>query len=72
MSERAGHHRSEPSGRRVGGTALDEVVLETRCGHCLNLIFAEVVDPFADVSIFEAGDEPVCGDCADSGRPAGA
>jgi hypothetical protein len=51
--------------------AFDEVVMETRCGRCGSLIFAETIDVLADIPNFEADGQLLCTSCsAPDGRVA--
>jgi hypothetical protein len=44
--------------------AFDEVVLETRCGRCGSLIFAESIDGLADIPIVEEDAQVLCASCS--------
>ena len=44
--------------------ALDEVVLETRCGHCGSLVFVETIDGLADIPIVEDDGDVICATCS--------
>jgi hypothetical protein len=53
-------------GRRTlrAGTALDEVVLETRCQRCRSLILAERIDPFTRIPVVDDKTQIICASCA--------
>jgi DNA-directed RNA polymerase subunit RPC12/RpoP len=44
--------------------ALDEVVIETRCGRCGSLVFAEAVDGLADIPVVGEDDDVLCASCS--------
>jgi hypothetical protein len=48
------------------GSALDEVVLETRCQRCRALIFAERIDPFAQIPVVDEKTQIICASCSTS------
>ena len=58
--------RQGREGRRMprGATALEEIVLETRCQRCRSLILAERIDASAPIPIVEDGAPMICASCA--------
>ncbi len=63
MYDTSGHHGKEA--RRMSGsaTALDEVVLETRCHRCRSLILVERLDPSAQIPVVEECAPMICASC---------
>jgi hypothetical protein len=62
----ASSDRRETRRMSRGATALEEVVLETRCQRCRSLILAERIDPFARIPVVDANAPIICASCATS------
>jgi hypothetical protein len=58
---------SDPSRQRRmsrATTALDEVVLETRCQRCRSLILCERIDPCDRIPILDEHAQIICASCS--------
>ena len=65
MYDASADRKDQPHMSRAA-TALDEVVLETRCQRCRSLILAERIDPFARIPIVDENVQIICASCSTS------